>query len=295
LFAEQDLWPNLIMESAGRKIPLILINGRLSGQSFSRWRYAPSTIAALLARFDLCLAQSAVDAERYAKLGAPRVGNTGNLKLDVPAPPVDRQKLAALSASIAGRPVIAASSTHPGEEILVMDAHRALRNSLVGLLTIVVPRHPERGSIVANMARAGGLRAPMRSCGHVPDRNADVYVADTIGELGLWYRLCPIVFIGGSLIRHGGQNPVEAAKLGGAILHGPHIWNFGEIYAALDAAHGAECVTDGDKLTIGLQAWLTDAAARRRVSETAIKTVDRLGGALGRTLAAIEPYLMQLR
>ncbi len=295
LFSESDLWPNLIIESTGRGIPLILVNARLSEQSFYRWRYAPTTIATLLRRFDLCLAQSGLDAERYAHLGAPRVNVTGNLKLDVPAPPVDEQKLTAMQAAIAGRPLIAAASTHPGEETLVIDAHLRLRRSFPGLVTILAPRHPERGRGILDIARLGGLSAALRSSGQLPNRATDVYVADTMGELGLLYRLAPIVFIGGSLVRHGGQNPIEAAKLGAAILHGPHVWNFTEIYAALDKARGAERVTDVGKLTVRLGAWLTDAAERTRVSDAALRTVDLLGGALERTLAALEPYLMQLR
>ncbi len=295
LFSESDLWPNLIIESTGRGIPLILVNARLSEQSFYRWRYAPTTIATLLRRFDLCLAQSGLDAERYAHLGAPRVNVTGNLKLDVPAPPVDEQKLTAMQAAIAGRPLIAAASTHPGEETLVIDAHLRLRRSFPGLVTILAPRHPERGRGILDIARLAGLSAALRSSGQLPNRATDVYVADTMGELGLLYRLAPIVFIGGSLVRHGGQNPIEAAKLGAAILHGPHVWNFTEIYAALDKARGAERVTDVGKLTVRLGAWLTDAAERTRVSDAALRTVDLLGGALERTLAALEPYLMQLR
>jgi len=295
LFSESDLWPNLIIESTGRGIPLILVNARLSAQSFDRWRYAPTTIAALLRRFDLCLAQSELDADRYAHLGAPRINMTGNLKLDVPAPPVDAQKLTAMRSAIAGRPVIAAASTHPGEEVLVIDAHRRLRHSFPGLVTILAPRHPERGPGILDIARLAGLSGAMRSSGQLPNRGTDVYVADTIGELGLLYRLAPIVFIGGSLVRHGGQNPIEAAKLGAAIVHGPHVWNFTEIYAALDQARGAERVTDVGKLTVRFGAWLTDAAERSNVSEAALRTVELLGGALDRTLAALEPYLMQLR
>src|SRR5947209_3829193 len=126
LFSESDLWPNLIIESTGRGVPLILVNARLSERSFHRWRYAPRTIATLLRRFDLCLAQSKLDAARFAHLGAPRIDVTGNLKLDVPAPSVDGHKLNAMQAAIAGRPVIAAASTHPGEEAPVIDAHRRL-------------------------------------------------------------------------------------------------------------------------------------------------------------------------
>jgi 3-deoxy-D-manno-octulosonic-acid transferase len=295
LFAESDLWPNLIMESFRRGIPLVLVNGRFSERSFSRWRKAPATIAALLRRFDMCLAQSAPDAERYSELGAPRVSMTGNLKLDVPAPPADADALAAITAAIGTRPVIGAASTHPGEEAMVIDAHRRLRESFPGLLTILAPRHPERGAGIVDIATVAGLNAVLRSGGRLPDATTDIYIADTIGELGLIYRMAPIVFVGGSLVRHGGQNPIEAAKLGAAILHGPHVWNFAEIYEALDAAHGAERVMDASKLAVRIGAWLTDPGLRGTVAEAAHKTVEVLGGALDRTLAAIDPYLMQFR
>jgi 3-deoxy-D-manno-octulosonic-acid transferase len=294
LFVESDLWPNLIMASTERNVPLILINGRLSERSFTRWRYLPSTIEALLSRFDLCLTQSEPDAERYSELGAPRVSMTGNLKLDVPAPPVDAGKLTAMRAVVRQRPMIAAASTHPGEEAVIIDAHRRLKQTFPGLLTVIAPRHPERGSGVVEIATAAGLNAVARSRGLLPDRGTDVYVADTIGELGLIYRLAPIVFMGGSLVRHGGQNPIEAAKLGAAILHGPHVWNFNEIYAALDEARGAEEVLDVNRLAVRIGAWLTDAAARKQVADAGLATVEQLGGALRRTLTAIEPYLMQL-
>ena len=165
---------------------------------------------------------------------------TGNLKLDVPAPPADPTKLWQLQAAIGTRPVIAAASTHPGEEIELVDVHRRLKHSFPGLLTILVPRHPERGAAIAGIARGAGLTFAQRSLGELPERDTEIYIADTLGELGVIYRLAPIVFIGGSLVGHGGQNPIEAAKLGAAILHGPHVWNFAEIYSALDAAGGAE-------------------------------------------------------
>jgi 3-deoxy-D-manno-octulosonic-acid transferase len=293
LFAESDLWPNLIMAGADRDVPLILVNGRVSERSFQRWRFVPRTIAALLGRFDLCLAQSAEDAARFAGLGAPRYVTTGNLKLDVPAPPADPTKLWQLQAAIGTRPVIAATSTHPGEEIELVDVHRRLKHSFPGLLTILVPRHPERGASIAGIARGAGLKFAQRSLGDLPDRDTDVYVADTLGELGVIYRLAPIVFIGGSLVGHGGQNPIEAAKLGAAILHGPHVWNFSEIYSALDAAGGAEMVTDTGKLTVRVGAWLTDAEARKKVAQTGLAAMDTLAGALERTVAALDPYLLQ--
>jgi 3-deoxy-D-manno-octulosonic-acid transferase len=295
IFVESDLWPNLIMTSATRGIPLILVNGRVSERSFNRWRRVPGTIAALLRCFDLCLAQSAVHAERYRDLGAPRITTTGNLKLDVPEPPADADNLAALQAAVGARTIIAGASTHAGEETMLIEAHRRLRHSFPRLLTIIAPRHPDRGPGIIEIAHAADLEARLRSRGELPGPDTDIYVADTLGELGLIYRLAPIVFVGGSLASHGGQNPIEPIKLGAAILHGPHVWNFAEIYAALDKSHGAEQVADVGKLAVRVGAWLKDADERRTVVAAARETVTTLGGALERTLAALEPYLMQIR
>ncbi len=295
LFTESDLWPNLIIMSSERQVPLILVNGRLSERSFNRWRHAPATIGAMLRRFDLCLAQSPAYATRYRDLGAPRITTTGNLKLDVPEPPADPESLRALQSVIGGRTTIAAASTHAGEEMAVIEAHRRLRHTFPRLLTLIAPRHPDRGPGIVEIATASGLSASLRSRGRLPGAKDDIYVVDTLGELGLVYRLAPIVFVGGSLASHGGQNPVEAIKLGAAILHGPHVWNFAEIYQALDAAHGAEQVADVGRLAVRVGAWLTDAAERVKVVTAARGTIVQLAGALDRTLAALDPYFMQIR
>jgi 3-deoxy-D-manno-octulosonic-acid transferase len=295
LFVESDLWPNLILETSRRDIPMILINGRLSERSFNRWRYLPGTVGALLGRFDLCLAQSVADAERLAELGAPRISTTGNLKLDVPAPPVDADKLERLKSAIGDRPVIAAASTHPGEETAIVDAHRRLRHTFPALLTIIAPRHPERGAEIAQIVASVRMKAALLSRGELPDEDTDIYITDAIGELGMIYRLAPIVFMGGSLAEHGGQNPIEAIKLGAAVLHGPNVWNFAEIYATLDQAHGAELVNDAGRLTVRIGAWLTDPAARHQVADAGSRAVAALGGALERTIAALDPYLLQMR
>jgi 3-deoxy-D-manno-octulosonic-acid transferase len=294
LFMESDLWPNMMIETSERGVPMILVNGRMSKNSFRRWRYLPKTIVNLLRRFDLCLAGTPADAMRLSELGAPRVITTGNLKLDVPPPPADKVKLKALADAIGGRPVIAATSTHAGEEAAMIEAHGRLRMYFPSLLTLIAPRHPERGPGVIEIAHAAGLTASLRSRGELPNAATNIYVADTMGELGLIYRLAPIVFVGGSLVRHGGQNPIEAAKLGAAILHGPHIWNFAEIYEALNRARGAELVGDADRLTAGLAAMLKDPAARARAADAAHATVNTLGGALERTLLSLDPYLMHL-
>jgi 3-deoxy-D-manno-octulosonic-acid transferase len=295
LFVESDLWPNMIIETSQRGVPMILVNARLSEKSFQRWRQLPRTIGNLLRRFDLCLAGTPDDSLRLSDLGAPRVITTGNLKLDVPAPGADSARLAQLTNAINGRRVIAAASTHAGEEEIVLAAYKRLRGAFPDLLALIAPRHPDRGAAIADMAAAAGLKPRLRSRGELPDAATHVYIADTMGELGLFYRVAPIVFIGGSLIEHGGQNPIEAAKLGAAILHGPHVWNFAEIYAALDNAHGAELVTDGQRLTAGFGAWLSDRRTAAHVADVGRATVDALGGALEHTLQSLDPYLMQLQ
>jgi 3-deoxy-D-manno-octulosonic-acid transferase len=295
LFVESDLWPHLVLAGAERGIPMILVNGRISERSFNRWRRLPRVIAALLSRFDLCLTQSNADAERYTRLGAPHVATLGNLKLDVPAPAADPATLCNFQSMTGARAVIAAASTHAGEEAAILAAHRRLRNQYPSLLTIIAPRHPQRGEAIAEAAKAAGLRAARRSHGDPPHGEVDVFVTDTLGELGLVYRLASVVFMGGSLARHGGQNPIEAVRLGAAVVHGPHVWNFAEIYNALDAAHGAELAVDEDALTDCIGRWLADGGARAAVAASAQATLSRLGGALERTLAALEPYLMKLR
>jgi 3-deoxy-D-manno-octulosonic-acid transferase len=295
LFIESDLWPNLILAGASRRLPMVLINGRMSPRSFPRWRRAQATISALLSRFEACLAQSSVDAERFSALGSRNVVTTGNLKLDVQAPPADIAKLERLTVLTRGRPVIVAASTHPGEEEILVDAHNTLAGFFPSLLTVIVPRHPNRGEAIARMIAASGLEVTLRSRDEQPAAATDIYVADTMGELGLFYRLAGIVFMGGSLVPHGGQNPIEAVKLGASIVHGPHVFNFTDVYEALDGAGGARQADDTETLVKQLGQLLTDPAARQSSQNAAELVVEKLGGALERTLTALEPYLLQLR
>jgi len=194
-----------------------------------------------------------------------------------------------------GRPVIVAASTHPGEEEILLQAHRTLSGFFPGLLTVIVPRHPDRGPAIALTVATSGLAGALRSRDELPKAATEVYVADTLGELGLFYRLAPIVFMGGSLVRHGGQNPIEAVKLGAATVHGPHVFNFADVYEALDGAGGARRADTQEALVKQLGQLLADPAARDVQVRAAERVVEQLGGALERTLAAIEPYLLQLR
>lgn len=295
LFVESDLWPNRIIEAARRRVPMILINARLSDNSFRRWRQLPAPIADLLRRFDLCLARTPTDAERFTALGATRIVLTGDLKFDVPAPPCNQANLAALQAATDRRPLLAAASTHAGEERAIVAAHLQLRRRFPGLMTIIAPRHPQRGDEVVALVAEAGLGVRQRGRGQMPDASTEIYVADTMGEFGLIYRLVPVVFVGGSLVRHGGQNPIEPAKLGAAIVHGPHVWNFTDIYAMLDQAHGAERIEDESGLAPALGRLLSQPTVHQQVTAAARTTVESLGGALERTLQSLEPYLLQVR
>lgn len=291
LMAESELWPNLIVEADKAGVPLMLLNGRMSEKSYARWSKQPAMAQALLSRFDLVMAQSERDGERFARLGAPRIVMGGNLKYDVAPPPADPAALAMLQGVTSGRPIWVAASTHPGEDELIIEAHKRVAGRLPGLLTIIAPRHPQRGPQIEALALAEGLASGCRSTGLAPDRAIDLYVADTVGELGLFYRLAPVCYLGGSLVPHGGQNPIEAAKLGAAIIHGPHIHNFIDVFASLDDGGGAVKVHDTGALAGQVLHWLTHPTGARAAGRQAALTVTELNGATDRIMHAMEPLL----
>ncbi|MBV8662024.1 MAG: 3-deoxy-D-manno-octulosonic acid transferase [Hyphomicrobiales bacterium] len=291
LIAESELWPNMIVEARRAGVPLVMVNARMSARSYARWRKARTFIQALLRRVDLCLAQSQADAERLADLGAPDVRMTGNLKFDAPAPPADRQELAALSGLTSGRQIWVAASTHAGEERLAAEAHLKLAETFPDALTLIAPRHPSRGEAIRAELEAMGLNCALRSRGERPERETAVYICDTIGELGIFYRLAGVVMVGKSFNNDGGQNPIEAAKLACAILHGPHVANFLDVYALLDEAGGAALVHDADELAAMLLALFDDPSRLRTMARAAASAVEGQGGAADRVMHALTPLL----
>jgi 3-deoxy-D-manno-octulosonic-acid transferase len=291
LFVESEIWPNLVLETKARGVPLVLINGRMSFRSFRRWRGRPGLSRPLFSAFNLVLAQNEKLAERFAALGAPRALDVGNLKADAPPPPLDLSAHRQLSAAFAGRTVWLAASTHTGEDDLVALAHLAMKQKRPDLLTVIVPRHPERGTDIAQLLESEGMRVALRSEGKLPGADTDIYVADTIGELGLFYNLVPVAFVGGSLVPHGGQNPVEAIKLGAAVLTGPHWRNFADAYEDLIASGGCTQVSDADSLGTAALRLLEDAQARANMMSRAEAAIERMGGALPRTIAELEAFL----
>jgi 3-deoxy-D-manno-octulosonic-acid transferase len=287
VFTEQEIWPNLLFESHARGIPLALVNARMSQASFERWQRRPRLASQLFSRFDLVLAQSDVLARQFSELGAPRALVAGNLKIDAPPPPVNDVDLKRLEAVLARRPVLVAASTHDGEEAIVASAHRILAGALPGFMTILAPRHPERGAVIADMLQAQGLAVARRSLGHFPTADTQIYVADTIGELGTLYALAPIAFIGGSLVERGGQNPIEAIRHGAAVLTGPHWSNFADAYGMLMERGGACVVTSADALAATVLALRGDPARLDAVRTRAAEALMSLSGAQQRTLDAL--------
>jgi len=291
VLVESEIWPNLVLETKALNIPLVLINGRISVSTFKRWRRRPGLSRPLFSAFDLVLAQNGNLAERFAQLGVPRALDVGNLKADAPPPPADLPGRLMLDAALAGRSVWLAASTHQGEDETVMTAHLRMKPAHPDLLTVVAPRHPERGPLIADKLRAAGLKVGLRSEGMLPETDSDIYIADTIGELGLFYALAPVAFVGGSLVNRGGQNPVEPIKLGAAVLTGPNWQNFRDSYRKLLDAGGCKQVTDATSLAEAALHLLEDEDARHTMTEVALSTVSAMGGALPRTLAELETYL----
>jgi 3-deoxy-D-manno-octulosonic-acid transferase len=290
-FVESEVWPNLVVEVSRREIPLALINARMSARSARRWSWLKGLSLPLFSRFDLVLAQNEAFARTLARLGARRVEAVGNLKIDAPPPVVDAVELDRLRQALAGRPILVAASTHDPEEETVAEAHRLIARRLPGFCTIIAPRHPGRGRAIAGMLRGKGLDVALRSTGERPDATTDVYVVDTIGELGTLYALTEIAFIGGSLIAHGGQNPIEATGHGVAVLTGPHWTNFRDVYRALLRHKGAREVASAEALAAAVEEILTGEGELARMRAGAKAALSSLSGALDRTVAALAEML----
>lgn len=247
IWIESEIWPRLVHETASRGIPMALVNARLSARSAKGWARVPGMARALFSAFGLIVTQDSETVSRLAGLGiAAKEG--GNLKALVPPPGCDPAEIDRLRTLLGSRPRWLAASTHPGEEEIVADAHPA------GWLTILAPRHPERGAGLAAMLGARGLRVTRRSLGEPPE--GDIHLADTLGEMGLWYRLAPVAFVGGSLADHGGHTPFEPAALGCGVIHGPGIANFAPAYAALAAAGAAREVRNAGDLAAAVREFL---------------------------------------
>jgi 3-deoxy-D-manno-octulosonic-acid transferase len=289
LFVESDLWPNLILQARARGVRLALVNARISARSAQGWRKAKKSVATLLGAFDMVLAQDEDVAARFRALGARAVQTVGSLKADAPPLPVDEAALATLRAQIGNRPVLLAAQTHPGEDETILPAHDLLRGRFPALLTIIVPRHVERGGDIEMLC--GTRASKRRSAGGAITAQTTIYIADTMGELGLFYRLVPFCFLGGTLVPMGGHNPLEPAALHCAVLAGPHVANARTAFDAILAAQGFGLVSNSADIARAAERLLSDPATAHAAGDAAARGAATLAGAVTRTIAALKTML----
>ena len=291
VWIESEFWPNLIAQTTARNIPTVLVNGRISRKSAANWRMLPGFIGDIIGAFRLCLTQTDEEAERFRALGADPVKCVGNLKFSAAALPVDDADLAAVTEQIGPRLHWLAASTHPGEEAMVAEAHGILRNRFPDLLTIIVPRHPSRGPQVAKEIAGFGYRTSRRGAGDPIAVEDDIHVADTLGELGLFYRLSQIAFVGGSVSRHGGHNPLEAAQLDCAILLGPDMANFATVAQQLAEARARTEIQDAATLADGVTAFLEDEQLRQQAAMAAAEVAQSNAAVVDSVIEELKPFL----
>lgn len=294
IMAESEIWPMTILELGARRVPQVLVNGRLSDRSFASWQKRSYLAEALFENLAHVIAQSEVDGERFRALGARPVTVSGNLKGDTGVPPVDKAALEFLEEGIGDRETWAAVSTHEGEETIAADVHVKLKPRHPDLLTIVVPRHPERGDELEQQFKARGLKVGRRSRNDFITPDTDILLGDSIGEMGLYLRLTEVAFVGRSLVQEGGQNPLEPARLGTAVLSGTNVQNFRDAYRRLIDRGGARLVRDGEMLAGGVNYLLNNYKARRAMMQAGLAAVEDMSGALKRTLQALDPYIHPL-
>ncbi|WP_411974906.1 3-deoxy-D-manno-octulosonic acid transferase [Sulfitobacter faviae] len=262
LFVESELWPQMLRRTHARGTAMALINARLSQRSIKSWQKRPALAGFLFGVFDLILTQNDAMARAMTTINAPadRVTPGINLKSMAGPLPQDDGTIAEARKALEGRPVWIGSSTHPGEEKAVLEAHRQLLEHIPELCLILAPRHPERGDEVAGLIASYGLTHGRRTRGDMPREH--VYLADTLGELGTWYALSDIVFLGGSLQPIGGHNPYEVAQAGAMVLSGTHVANFAETYAEMEAEGAARLVAGTQDLADRVGALLRNDIAR---------------------------------
>ncbi len=293
---ESELWPNLIRLVHGRGIPILVVNGRISAPAYRRYLWVRPWLRGMLRRVSRFLMQSAEDANRVIQLGAPKekVQVVGSLKWDASLAarptPEDVQALCARIGLNGSRSVIVAGSTHRGEEAILLRAFAAVRTQRTGLGLILAPRHLERLSEVDGLIAHAGLRG-CRLSQVGADTPWDVMIVDTFGQLPRVYGLATVAFIGGSLIPHGGQNPLEAASLGKPLLFGPSMDNFAAIVHELLAHHAARQVSNERELTDVLQELLFDPSQANEMGRRARELTEQFQGATQRTLEALHPWL----
>lgn len=290
LWVESELWPNLLTRISN-VCPLLLINGRMSDKSFGKWQKFPKTIQSLLSNFMQIYPQSLIDKERYDKLSGKTNICLGNIKYDSSPLPCDEEKLVFLKENTKNRLIWLCTSTHNGEEKMLASVHASLKEYLPGLLTIIVPRHPNRSAQICKDCEEFSVDIAVRSKNAEITSKTDIYLCDTLGELGLFYRLAPVVFIGGSLVPHGGQNPLEAARLNCTIIFGPYMHNFITIRDEFLEKKAAIQIDSKIMLEEKLADIIQDKKLQESCCKAAKQIVDEKSGIIESYAKAIMSYL----
>lgn len=291
---ESELWPNMLLALKQRGIPAVLVNARLSQRSYRRWSLAKSSIREILGAFSLILTQSEKEAGRYRALGATNVQSTGNLKYSAKPLACDEEELKSLTGAIGVRPMWVYASTHKGEESLACNIHQKLKMTFPELLTILVPRHPNRRADIAATCRDHYLNTAFRGERKTPPTfDTEIYIADTFGELGLFYRLAPIACIGRSFSDDGGggHNPIEAAQLNCAVLYGPHVQFQKELYEEMSDAHAAVGLKSEAELTNKLRELLENREKREALQQKGAVFTQTKSKVIDTVMDALAPYL----
>ena len=293
LWMESELWPNTLLALRDRNIPVVLLNARMSEKSFRNWHRVKTFAKELMSCFSLCLAQTESDRSRFVALGATPVKMIGNLKYASVPLPYDEKELAQLRDRTRGRKIWVMASTHHGEEAMAIEAHRALAVQHRDLLTVIVPRHAVRGDEVARALKDSGLRFVRRSKNEPLMFETEIYLADTMGELGLFYALCPIAVMGGSFVQTGGHNPIEPAQLGSAILFGPHMYNFSEIAREFLLAQAAQQVQHANEIAFAVEHLLSNQSESAQRAQAARNLAEQKRGILSEIIFELRPWLME--
>ncbi|PJB71040.1 MAG: 3-deoxy-D-manno-octulosonic acid transferase [Alphaproteobacteria bacterium CG_4_9_14_3_um_filter_47_13] len=297
LWMESEIWPNMLRAMQKQKIPAAIVNARLSPQSFKRWKLAAGEIGKLLEAFSVCLTQTEEDAVFFRRLGAQNVIVSDNLKYSSAPLSYDEDDLKKLKTALGDRPLWLYASTHDAEEEIACRLHKHLQKKIPDLLTVIVPRHPERRDDIFKACEKYGLRIKLRGLSKkLPEAKDNIYIADTMGELGLFYRLSPIACIGRTFSHDGGggHNPIEAAQLNCAVLHGPRIQNLAQVFEEFDRAGAALPVKTEKEFETRLERLLTDHDGMEAIQNKAHNFAQDKAKVLATVLKILSPLLLTL-
>ena len=292
-FVDSDFWPNLILSAKAHNVPLVLLNGRVSDRSFAKWKNNLAFIKPLSSAFIFSFGKSKEDCKKLSVMGFKNPVCVGNLKYAVPPLSYDKEELKTLSSQIGKRHLIVVSNTHPGEEELCLSAFLTVKKRFSDVLMIIAPRHPARGAEIKSLVEANGLKTLLRSDGGKITKDIDVYIANTMGELGLFYTLSDIVFVGGSLVEWGGHNPMEPSRLHNVVLSGKYVHNFQETFDLLKQEKAVVMLNDEKDFAAKLKGFFENPEVQKDYMSRAFYVAEREASVLLRVMEHLNPVLEQ--